>query len=344
MPAADVDLHFPMPTASRPWLQGNVGQPKIHGTMSTSITAFALASAHYLWEFAEVAVLGFFVAGLLQAVVRPDALRRLVGGGRLRSNLAGATAGFFTPLCCCTAIPTATELYRATGRRGPACAFLIATPWFNWYGVIALAVFLGWPLAGAIAVCGVLVGTATGLFVDLVAPADAAPEPVTPAQVQTCGCTSCHEPAPHTGQHWWDFSDPVDKLRQALRTALGLLRELAPWILAGAVLGALVKEFLPADWVARYGTGADLAGLAAAVVVASLIYTDSLGSLPWIHALRSKGLGAGNAMLLLIAGVGTNVATLGPVGQQMGRRTAVAYAGGVVVVALLLAVCLNHLL
>ncbi|HKJ08632.1 MAG TPA: permease, partial [Gammaproteobacteria bacterium] len=250
-----------------------------------------------------------------------------------------------TPLCCCTAIPTATELYRATGRRGPACAFLIATPWFNWYGVIALAVFLGWSLAGAIALCGVLVGTATGLLVDLVAPADTVPETGTAAQTQTCGCSSCHEPASATeAQGWWDFSHPVDKLRQALRTALGLLRELAPWILAGAVLGALVKEFLPTHWVARYGTGADLAGLAAAVVIAGLIYTDSLGSLPWIHALRSKGLGAGNAMLLLIAGVGTNVATLGPVGQQMGRRTAVAYAVGVVAVALVLAVGLNHLL
>ncbi|OYV77052.1 MAG: hypothetical protein B7Z66_06455 [Chromatiales bacterium 21-64-14] len=320
--------------------------------MDFSFGSLAFTTGHYLWEFAEVAVLGFFAAGLLQAVVRPDALRRLVGGGALRSNLAGATAGFLTPLCCCTAIPTAIELYRATGRRGPACAFLIATPWFNWYGLIALAVFLGWPLAGAIAGCGVMIGTMTGLLVDLLgSPARSAvsaavtvPEvPTTQGSETSCGCTSCEIPPPGGTERWVDFSHPRDKLRQALGTAYGLLRELAPWILAGAVLGALVKEFLPADWVMRYGAGASIAGVALAVAVASVLYTDSLGSLPWIHALQVKGLGAGNAMLLLVAGVGTNVATLGPVGRRMGTRTAVVYAGGVVVTAVLLALVLNRL-
>lgn len=314
--------------------------------MDFALGRLALTTARYLWEFAEVAVLGFFVAGLLQAVIRPDALRRLVGGGVLRSNFAGATAGFLTPLCCCTAIPTAIELYRTTGRRGPACAFLIATPWFNWYGLIALVVFLGWPLAGAIAASGVLIGVTTGLLVDLTTRGAArisAPEPVS---APSCGCAAaaCAVPAPGGAERWWDFSNPRDKLRQALRTALGLLRELAPWIVAGAVLGAVVKDFVPGDWVLRYGAGASLAGVAAVVAIAGLLYTDSLGSLPWIHALRGKGLGAGNAMLLLVAGVGTNVATLGPVGRRMGRRTAVVYAAGVVAVAVLLSLVLNRLL
>ena len=96
--------------------------------MDFALGKLALTTGHYLWEFAEVAVLGFFVAGLLQAVIRPDALRRLVGGGVLRSNFAGATAGFFTPLCCCTAIPTAIELYRTTGRRPPSAAARPAGP------------------------------------------------------------------------------------------------------------------------------------------------------------------------------------------------------------------------
>ncbi|GEM_PF-5893279 len=317
--------------------------------METALLNLAGTTAHYLWEFAEVAVLGFFVAGLLQAVVRPDALRRLVGGGPLRSNLAGATAGFLTPLCCCTAIPTAIELHRATGRRGPACAFLIATPWFNWYGLIALVVFLGWPLAVAIAACGVSIGAVTGLLVDRLggavrAPGVAVAAGAEPSPPSSCGCAGCEVAPADADERWWDLSNPRDKLRQALRTAYGLLRELAPWILAGAVLGAIVKEFLPADWVLRYGAGAGLAGVFLAVAVAGVVYTDSLGSLPWIHALHLKGLGAGNAMLLLVAGVGTNVATLGPVGRRMGTRTALVYAGGVVFTSVLLALALNRLM
>ena len=44
-----------------------------------------------------------------------------------------------------------------------------------------------------------------------------------------------------------------------------------------------------------------------------------LAALPWVQSFLVKGLGAGRAMILLIAGVGTNVSTLSPVAQVMGR-------------------------
>jgi uncharacterized membrane protein YraQ (UPF0718 family) len=49
-------------------------------------------------------------------------------------------------------------------------------------------------------------------------------------------------------------------------------------------------------------------------------------------------------MILLIAGVGTNVSTLGPVAQVMGRRTAVLYAGSVVALAAVCGAGLNRML
>lgn len=315
--------------------------------MPPVIQTLLLSTGHYLWQFVEVAVLGFFVAGLLQAVIRPSALQRLVRGGVLRSNSVAAVSGFATPLCCCTAIPTAIELYRSTGRRGPACAFLIATPWFNWYGIIALSLFLGWTVAIKIALSGVLIGLVTGVLVDLSSRCAGSPVDQFPQAEPSCGCgASCAPssvPGPRVDDHWWDFSQPHRKLILALRTAFDLLRELAPWILAGAVLGALVKEFLPASWVMNYGATTGLIGLLLLALIASVVYTDSLGSLPWMHALQGKGLASGNAMLLLVAGVGTNVATLGPVGQLMGRRTAFVYAAGVVVTAVVLALALNWL-
>lgn len=302
-----------------------------------------LATGHYLWQFVEVAVLGFFVAGLIQAVIRPAALQRLVSGGVLRANSVAAVSGFATPLCCCTAIPTAIELYRSTGRRGPACAFLIATPWFNWYGLIALSLFLGWSVAIEVALSGVLIGLVTGILVDLSSHTSSIPTTDVAHAVTSCACgASCA--APSMDERWWDFSDPRKKLAQALRIAFDLLRELAPWILAGAVLGAVVKEFLPTGWVVDYGAATGTVSVLLLAMIASILYTDSLGSLPWIHALQSKGLASGNAMLLLVAGVGTNVATLGPVGRLMGRRAAAVYAMGVLVTAVLLALAMNHLL
>jgi uncharacterized membrane protein YraQ (UPF0718 family) len=115
-------------------------------------------------------------------------------------------------------------------------------------------------------------------------------------------------------------------------------------MLLGVLLGAAVETFIPEDTFTHYLGGSSLLGLLAALVVAGLFSADSLGMLPWVQSLLVKGLGVGSAMILLIAGVGTNVSTLGPVAQVMGRRTAALYALSVVILTGLLGLGLNHTL
>ena len=79
----------------------------------------------------------------------------------------------------------------------------------------------------------------------------------------------------------------------------------------------------------------------AALGIASLLYTDSLGSLPMITALLGKGLGVGSAMILLVSGVGTNISTLVPVARELGIRVAVAYAAAVVLMPFALGLLWN---
>jgi uncharacterized membrane protein YraQ (UPF0718 family) len=112
-------------------------------------------------------------------------------------------------------------------------------------------------------------------------------------------------------------------------------------MLAGILLGAAVETFVPEHVITDHLGGASLAGLLGALLVAGLYSADSLGMLPWVQALLSKGLGVGSAMVLLVAGVGTNLSTLGPGAQVMGRRTAVLYATGVVTLTGLFGLLLN---
>jgi uncharacterized membrane protein YraQ (UPF0718 family) len=76
-------------------------------------------------------------------------------------------------------------------------------------------------------------------------------------------------------------------------------------------------------------------------VIAGLFSADSLGSLPWVQSLLGKGLGTGSAMVILVAGGGTNVSTLGPVSRLMGRQTAMLYGASVVILAALCGLTLN---
>jgi uncharacterized membrane protein YraQ (UPF0718 family) len=310
------------------------------------LATFLHTAASYLRELAEIVVLGFVVAGIIAAVVNKDVVARYLGSGNLiLANVLGATIGVVTPLCCCSAIPTAMALYRAGSRRGPSCAFLIATPWFNWYGLAALVIFLGPRVAIAVGASAVLIAFVAGVLIDLLGPRRAEPLPIPPEALVpadcTCGETCCASTAPSVAARLFDLTDPAGKLRAGVRFAVEQLRELGPWMVVGVVLGAAVETFIPEDVFTRYLGGTSLLGLAAALVVAGLFSADSLGMLPWVQSLLGKGLGAGSAMILLIAGVGTNISTLGPVAQVMGRRTAVLYAASVVTLAGMFGLVLN---
>jgi len=147
----------------------------------------ALTVLAYLREITEIVVLGFAAAGVINAVVNKEAVARYLGSNLILSSLLGATIGVVTPLCCGSVIPTAMALYRAGGRRGPACAFLIATPWFNWYGQAALVIFLRPCVALAVAGSTVLIGFAAGLLIDLIVPRQAVPAPI-PVALAASGC------------------------------------------------------------------------------------------------------------------------------------------------------------
>lgn len=298
---------------------------------------FVLVLVSYVREVAEVVLIGFVIAGLLDAVVNKQAVVRYLGGNIVTSNLLGATIGVVTPLCCCSAIPTALTLYRAGSRKGPACAFLIATPWFNWYGLIALVIFLGVRVSLAIAASAVVIGFCTGVLIDCVSPGQAVSDPE-----PTCSCgDSCCSQILSAHGPLIDLSHPVEKLHSAGRFTLDLLRDVGPWIVAGVVIGAAVEAFVPEEVFTHYHGGASLIGLLAALLIAGLFSADSLGSLPWVQSLLGKGLGTGSAMVLLVAGVGTNVSTLGPVSRLMGRQTALLYGASVVILAALCGLTLN---
>jgi uncharacterized membrane protein YraQ (UPF0718 family) len=100
----------------------------------------------------------------------------------------------------------------------------------------------------------------------------------------------------------------------------------------------------PSHASAHYLDGTSLLGLLAALVVVGLFSADSLGTLSWVQLLLGNGLGDGSAMTLLVAGVGTNIATLGPVARVMGQQTAVLDAVRLVGLTAVIGVTLNHAL
>lgn len=251
-------------------------------------------------------LLGAAVAGVLHVVLPEGFVQRHLGG---RGGVVKAVAlGVPLPLCSCGVIPAGLGLRRDGASPGASVGFLISTPQTGVDSTLVAASFLGWPFAllklGAAAVTGVVGGwLADAVHVEREAvPADG---PSSRARVDR-------------------------SVRGAVAHALEVLRTIWRWLVFGVVVSALIEVLVPPR-VFDALTGSGEAWALVAVLVLSLpLYVCATASVPIAAALVAGGFPPGAALVFLMAGPATNVATLGAVYRALGRRALVVYLGVIV--------------
>jgi uncharacterized membrane protein YraQ (UPF0718 family) len=129
---------------------------------------------------------------------------------------------------------------------------LIAVPWFKWYGLTALIVFLGWRTGLVISLSAVTVGFIAGIVIDTLA--GHSPDAwAAPVLARNGGCREaecCDTVATNAANlSLLDVSNPKEKVRLGARFAMDLLRELGPWMIGRILLGAAIEAFVPKEVV-----------------------------------------------------------------------------------------------
>jgi hypothetical protein len=266
-----------------------------------------------IWlELSTWLLIGAAAAGALHVLLPPDWVQQQLSG-RL-AVLKAVLLGVPLPLCSCGVIPAALSLRKQGASAGASVAFLISTPQTGVDSILVSGSFLGWPFALAKVVAAFATGLLGGWLTDAVihAPPPAAPAvPVPPT-------------APQPKRTW----------RDGVAHALELLQTLWRWLVIGALLSAALTSIVPAS---------SLAKLQDHVLVASLItlalsvplYVCATASVPIASALVATGLPIGAAMVFLMAGPATNVATLLAVHHSLGRKALGVYLGTIVAGSLL---------
>lgn len=115
---------------------------------------------------------------------------------------------------------------------------------------------------------------------------------------------------------------------------LALPRMLAPWLLVGLALSALVSTFLPPDALRTVGGG--IGAMLLALVIGLPIYVCATASTPLAASLVAAGLSPAAALVFLLAGPATNTTTMVWVLRDLGRRALAVYLvtiGGVALAA-----------
>jgi hypothetical protein len=171
----------------------------------------------------------------------------------------------------------------------------------------------------------------TGLMMRALPAEDAAPAGSLP---NTCAKTDCGCPGGETTEQSDDeVLSPFQRTMAGLRYALvDIFDDIVVWMVIGLVLAAAVMTWVPPQALSSFGSG--IAAMLMMVIVGIPMYICATASTPIAASLLMVGISPGAAMVFMLAGPATNIATLGVVRQEMGGRAMMLYLGGVIASAL----------
>ena len=259
--------------------------------------------------FAEA--LPFLLAGaVISALLRGAFGRRLLRAAAGRPRLAAALApltGLALPLCDCGMLPIAREM-RDGGARRAVNAFIAGAPLTNPLVIIStLVAFPGEPEMAAGRV-------AAGLMVAMVVGALAA----APALAK-------HDHHGHD-HHDHDHAEHARGGAGALLDAVGSeLSRTAPALALGALLAAVIRGFIPPEWL----TGLASQPLVAAVAMMALAFIMSICSTADAFVAASLPVGAMPRLAFLVMGPILDLRLAVLYMREFGRR----WLGGYAVIA-----------
>lgn len=316
--------------------------------MMETITGILTAAWQILLDSSPFVLFGFLAAGIIKAFVPDDAVSRHMGEKNAASVIKASLLGIPLPLCSCSVLPTAISLRRQGANKGASAAFLVSTPESGVDSIAITWALLDPVMTVARPISAFITATVTGLAINAL-PEDepGRPEPDSgspdgqPEEETGCGCgvAGCE-------------SDPIEsegkrttarRLMDGIAYAFNdLLSEIGGWLLIGLGIAGVITWLLPADLLTGH-IGGEITSLLLMLLVGIPLYICATASTPIAAALVLKGLSPGAALVFLLAGPATNVATLTVVLKHWGRKATAAYLISISICALALGWILNRI-
>lgn len=268
---------------------------------------------HLINGMSPFILLGFFLAGLMHAFIPSRLYSDYLSDNSFSSVVRAALLGIPLPLCSCGVIPTAMSLRREGASKGATVSFLIATPQTGIDSIIATYSILGLPFAilrPVAALCTALLG---GALVNR-----------TESDNDRIQCDIVNSESLSTPLSF------VGKIKKALHYAfVEMMEDIGKWLFVGLLIAALITLFIPADFFSVFQQNT-LLSMLLVLLLSIPMYLCATGSIPIAAALMLKGLSPGTALVLLMAGPASNVASMLIINKVLGRKTLFLYLGSII--------------
>jgi hypothetical protein len=282
-------------------------------------------------EISPYLLLGFLLAGLMHEFLPSTLYTNHLGKNNFRSVFLSALFGVPLPLCSCGVIPTAMGLRREGASKGATVSFLIATPQTGVDSIIATYSLMGLPFAIIRPIAAFLTAVLGGTLVNKIE-RQADPPLTHPVMEGNC-CSTKEKPSPLRG-NW----------KGALHYAfVEMMEDIGKWLVIGLIIAGIITAAVPDTWFTAF-QGNTLYSILFVLLFSIPMYLCATGSIPIALALMMKGLTPGAALVLLMAGPASNVASILIINKVLGRKTLGIYLLSIITGAIVFALGIDYLL
>lgn len=283
------------------------------------LLAIITAAWDLLLDSSAYVILGIVMAGLLKSFLPTDFIARHLGRGRILPIFKAALLGVPLPICSCGVMPAAASLKRHGASNGATIAFMVSTPESGVDSIAASYALLDPLLTVARPVAALFSAMVAGIVEELYGPKNPPAETTLNLVFLPLNC-----PAP-SYQDLGKKPGLAEKIKSGLHYAFAeLWGDLAPWFIFGILLSGVITALVPEEFISRYLAGGPMAMLIM-LAVGIPMYICATASTPIAAALIMKGVSPGAALVFLLTGPATNVASLAMLTGMFGKRGTLRY-------------------
>lgn len=258
------------------------------------------------WETWWSLVLGFTIAGAVEAFVSEEKMSNVLGGSGVRELGLGTLFGAASSSCSFGAVATTKSLFKkGASPIASLAAFQLASTNLVIELGLVMWILLGWEFVIADYVAGLILIVLLATIYNYIVPDEwfeTARENLRSKEGMRDSSDRSHQSA------WKDRLLTTDGWKNASRNAIGEWGMLKWDIIAGFLIAGLIGSFVPRSWWATvFGIGTEgtfiwvVASAVVGVVIGIVTFVCSVGNVPFAVILWNNGIAFGGVMSFIFA-------------------------------------------
>ena len=272
------------------WL--NTAISNILSSLGIDVASQIGGSLHFfIYDVIKITILLcvlIFSISYIQSYFPPERSKRIMSRfNGLTANIIGALLGTVTPFCSCSSIPIFIGFVNAGLPLGVIFSFLISSPMVDLGSLVLLTSIFGAKIAIAYVILGLVIAVIGGTLIENLHMENYIGDNVKKVNINLAA-----------GQKELTTSD---RIAYSKEQTVNTFKKVYPYILAGVGIGALIHNWIPAEWIEIALGSNNPFGVLIATLAGVPMYADIFGVIPVAEALLGKGAQLGTILSFMMA-------------------------------------------